>query len=159
MDRKIVAALGIAFAALAIWVGVGPFITAGEIHSAVARNDEASLDQHIDFPAVRDSLKNQLFGLVDDRGAPDQSGGGFGDAIKNLMGGAVDVMLTPHGVLLLLQHKTALGNPSSGGPQDSPPATSSAPSPSRRKPVIHYRFASLDRFVVTVADDQYPDIP
>src|SRR5437879_486733 len=119
MIKKLAVAVAVAVAALAAWVAVGPFVTAKAIRTAVASNDEAQLDLNIDFPSVRDSLKSQLYGAVDDRGPPDQSGG-FGNALKNIMGGALDVMLTPHGVLLLLQHKTALGNA---------PADESAPGP------------------------------
>src|SRR6185295_11280360 len=107
--KKIAAAAVAVLAALAAWVAIGPFLTANAIRTAVARNDEAQLDLNIDFPSVRDSLKSQLYGLVDDQGAPDSSGG-FGNAIKSIMGGVLDVTLTPHGLLLLLQHKTALGN-------------------------------------------------
>jgi hypothetical protein len=155
MTRRVALAVIVVAAALAIWIALGPFLAANAIRSAVARNDEAELDQHIDFPAVRDSLKSQMYGLVDDRGPPDE-GGGIGNALKSLVGGAMDVMLTPHGVLLLLRHRTALGDADTGAQPANPPAQDAAP---RRKPVLHYRYASPNRFVVTVADPDYPDVP
>jgi hypothetical protein len=95
--------------------------------------------------------------MVDDRGPPDGKGG-FGDALKSIVSGAMDVMLTPHGVLLLLQHRTALGNAKESAGPAAPPGGPPDPAP-RRKPVIHYRFASPSRFVVTVADPDFPDVP
>src|SRR5581483_8625372 len=93
------------------------------------------------------------YGAIGDNGPPDQSGG-IGNALKSIVSGAMDVMLTPHGVLLLLRHRTALGDaekaPASNAPAEDAP---------RRKPIVHYRYASPSRFVVTVADADYPDLP
>jgi hypothetical protein len=152
-----IAVVGVAVL-LAGWIAMGPFLAASAIRTAVARNDEAELDQHIDFPAVRNSLKSQIYGAIDDRGPPDDSGG-IGNALKSIVSGAMDVMLTPHGVLLLLRHRTALGH---AAPDETSAGSASPPSQDaqpQRKPVIHYRFASPNRFVVTVADADYPDVP
>lgn len=155
--KKTVAIGVIAVAAvIAIWIAIGPFLTANAIRTAVARNDEAELDQHIDFPAVRDSLKSQVYGAIDDNGPPDQNGG-IGNALKSIVSGAMDVMLTPHGVLLLLRHRTALGDAESTAPASGPPPAPEATP--RRKPIVHYRYASPNRFVFTVADADYPDLP
>lgn len=156
MLRKLLSASTLVVLALAAWIAVGPFLAAREIRTAVIRNDEASLDRRIDFPAVRESLKGQLYGLVDDSGPPQAGSGSFGDALKSLMGGAVDVFLTPRGVLELLRRKTALAQNSGDGDSSPAPADSGS---SRRKPVIHYRFASPNRFEVEVADADYPEAP
>jgi len=157
MKRAAAIVFVVAVVAFAGWIAVGPFLAANAIRSAVARNDEAELDQHIDFPAVRDSLKSQIYGAIDDRGPPDGNGG-FGNTLKSIVSGAMDVMLTPHGVLLLLRHRTALGDE----PAETHPAAPTPPpqedSP-RRKPVVHYHFDSVNRFVVTVADPDIPDAP
>lgn len=159
MQSRIVASISVAAALLVAWVAVGPFVAAHAIRDAVIRNDVVALDEHIDFPAVRDSLKGQLFGLVDPQGAPgaENNGSGFANALKMVVGTALDVMLTPQGVLELLRHKTALGQDSHNDGGESSQQNSS--SPARRKPVIHYGFVSPNRFDVTVADAEVPDLP
>jgi hypothetical protein len=159
MQRRIIASLFIAAVLLLAWIAAGPFMAAREIRNAVIDNDVVALDEHIDFPAVRDSLKGQLFGLVDGPGATNSSnnesgGSGFGNALKALMGTALDVALTPQMVLELLRHKTALGQDR----HDDAPAQPNSSAP-RRKPVIHYGFVSPNRFNVTVADMDAPDFP
>jgi len=156
--KKTAAVVVIAVAtAIACWIAIGPILTAHAIRTAVARNDEAELDQNIDFPAVRESLKSQVYGAIGDNGPPDQSGG-IGNALKSIVSGAMDVMLTPHGVLLLLRHRTALGDAQPAS-DSAPPAQAAPDAQPRRKPIVHYRYASPNRFVVTVADADAPDLP
>src|SRR2546430_811620 len=111
MQNRIVIGVSIAAALFAAWIAAGPFVAAHAIRDAVIRNDVVALDEHIDFPAVRDSLKGQLFGLVDPQGTPsaENNGGGFGNALKMVVGSALDMLLTPQGVLELLRRRTALG--------------------------------------------------
>lgn len=161
MPRRIAAGICVFTGLLAAWIGAGPFVAARQIRAAVIAGDAMALDQRIDFPAVRDSLKGQLYGLVEPPQAPGAANptgsSGFGGAIKAFMGTALDVLLTPQGVLELLRHKTALaqGAAADGGA----PAAPDESEPPQGKPMLHYRFVSTDRFEVTVAEADAPDAP
>src|SRR5687768_15343922 len=50
----------LAFAAMIAWVGAGPFRTMDAIGRAVERGDTAELSRHVDFPAVRASIRAQF---------------------------------------------------------------------------------------------------
>ena len=43
------------------WIAAGPYLTINAIRSAVQEQDAAKLSQHIDFPALRTSLKQQAY--------------------------------------------------------------------------------------------------
>src|SRR5690606_42068272 len=51
---------GLFAALLLVHVATGPYRTLAAIHAAVANDDARSLARHVDFPAVRASLSDQL---------------------------------------------------------------------------------------------------
>jgi len=52
-------ALAFAAGALAIYVVTAPYITVHQIGDAAKRQDGEALSEHIDFPSVRQSFKDQ----------------------------------------------------------------------------------------------------
>jgi hypothetical protein len=139
MKNKLFALAWSALLILAAWIAAGPFVASYQIRTAVQQRDAQSLGDHVDFPAVRDSLNDQvatLFGGSSSDGTQD-SGGGFANFARVLVGSALQVMVTPQGVLELLRRRTALAD---GAPQTSGGTPDSAPSPSdgapKLKPVI-----------------------
>src|SRR5690606_17416914 len=98
---------GLFAALLLVHVATGPYRTLAAIHAAVANDDARSLARHVDFPAVRASLKDQLRDRLARR-----YGGGANEGTLGLLAmgaagfavdGAVEVMVTPIGLAALMQ--------------------------------------------------------
>ncbi|MGK9518003.1 DUF2939 domain-containing protein, partial [Salmonella enterica subsp. enterica] len=58
--KKVLVLLLIALLALAGYVAAGPFLAIRGIRAALERRDVAALDEHVDFAAVRASLRAQI---------------------------------------------------------------------------------------------------
>jgi hypothetical protein len=56
--------LGIAFC---VWMYFTPHLTVRSMRLAAARGDAEALAAHVDFPALRESVKSQLADVMDER--------------------------------------------------------------------------------------------
>ncbi|WP_460901810.1 DUF2939 domain-containing protein [Paraburkholderia jirisanensis] len=109
----IVAALAFAYAS--------PYIALERLKRAADARDAQTVNQYVDFPALRDSLKQQLVGLLQRR----LEGSGHGNPLAAIgamigvavIGPLVDAYATPDGVAALLN-----GMPPRGEPGERPPA-------------------------------------
>lgn len=133
------------------YVIAGPYITVYQMKSAAEHYNGEALSEHIDFPAVRQSLKDQ-FNLMlaqkmtEDEEIKDNPFAAMGAAFAGMMvDKMVDAYVTPAAITLLMAGKKPEGavNEGSGDGNDS-----------LRKPFADasMSYASLDRFVVTVKD-------
>ena len=115
----LIAALGFAYAS--------PYIALNNLKRAADARDAQTVNQYVDFPALRESLKQQVTGLLTRR--LDSHGNGnplaaIGAMIGvALIGPLVDAYATPDGVAALLN-----GMPPRGEPGERPPAAT-APAP------------------------------
>lgn len=140
-------------AALLVWTASGPWRAMAGIHRAVQAGDAAALARHVDFPALRASLKPQVQDrIVRAAGQDAQSGrfAAFGLTVAaGLAGGLVDAMVTPVGLGAVMEGRKVwdrIGNvppPSSGTPAMGP-----APAPGPR-----LRFESTSRASAIVSLD------
>lgn len=64
-------ALGIAAGLFAIYVAAAPYITVYQMKSAAEDHDGEALSVHIEFPSVRQSLKDQMNAMFSKRMAED----------------------------------------------------------------------------------------
>ncbi|RDK03705.1 DUF2939 domain-containing protein [Paraburkholderia lacunae] len=109
----VVAALGFGYAS--------PYIALNNLKRAADARDAETVNQYVDFPALRESLKQQVTGLLTHR--LDSHGNGnplaaIGAMIGvALIGPLVDAYATPDGVAALLN-----GMPPRGEPGERPPA-------------------------------------
>jgi len=109
----IVATLAFAYAS--------PYIALERLKRAADARDAQTVNQYVDFPALRDSLKQQLVGLLERR----LEGSGHGNPLAAIgamigvavIGPLVDAYATPDGVAALLN-----GIPPRGEPGERPPA-------------------------------------
>jgi hypothetical protein len=117
----VIAALGFAYAS--------PYIALNNLKRAADARDAQTVNQYVDFPALRESLKQQVAGLLTRR--LDAHGNGnplaaIGAMIGvALIGPLVDAYATPDGVAALLN-----GMPPRGDPGERPPAPPAANNPS-----------------------------
>ncbi|WNC88321.1 DUF2939 domain-containing protein [Paraburkholderia sp. FT54] len=116
----VIAALGFAYAS--------PYIALNNLKRAADARDAQTVNQYVDFPALRESLKQQVAGLLTRR--LDAHGNGnplaaIGAMIGvALIGPLVDAYATPDGVAALLN-----GMPPRGDPGERPPAPPAANNP------------------------------
>jgi hypothetical protein len=148
----LVAALGFVYAS--------PYIALDRVKRAADARDAQTVNEYVDFPALRASLKDQIVALLTRRIDVQRSGNPL--AIIGAMIGAalvgplVDSYATPDGVAAILN-----GIPPRGKPGERPPAPrqadahapmpASAPAPdaSRQPPQTTAGYRGINTFVVT----------
>jgi hypothetical protein len=150
----VIAVLGFAYAS--------PYLALNNLKRAADARDTQTVNQYVDFPALRDSLKQQIVGMLTRRLDADNDSklATIGAMIGvTLIGPLVDAYATPDGVAALLN-----GMPPHGDPGERPPeapataaqapaspaagdATNHAAPAQTRQTTAGYR--SLNEFVVT----------
>ncbi len=105
-----------------------PYIALNTLKRAADARDAQTVNQYVDFPALRESLKQQVAGLLTRRLGEHGNGNplaAIGAMIGvALIGPLVDAYATPDGVAALLN-----GMPPRGDPGERPPAPPTANSP------------------------------
>ena len=142
-----------ALLALLAWAGSGPWRAIEGIRQAVKTEDARALARHVDFPALRASLKPQVQDrLVRAAGVDAQSGpfAAFGLAVASgISAGLVDAMVTPAGLGALMEGRK-VWNRVGGIPPPTRSDTSAQPEPI---PAARLRFESVSRATATVTMD------
>jgi hypothetical protein len=114
----VIAALGFAYAT--------PYIALNNLKRAADARDAQTVNQYVDFPALRESLKEQVAGLLTRRLGAHSNGNplaAIGAMIGvALIGPLVDAYATPDGVAALLN-----GMPPRGDPGERPPVANTPP--------------------------------
>ena len=143
-----------AIVALASYVAAGPYLALHGIRTALAEQDTARLERHVDFPALRVNLRAQVEDHLARRAGPGVSSNLFGAAALSLanqvLGRGVDTLVTPMGIAAVLQEratwKRAVGE-TVGGDTYAPAV------PAEPLKQAEHRYESLSRFTATVQDD------
>jgi hypothetical protein len=126
----VIAALGFFYAS--------PYMALNTLKRAADARDVQTVNEYVDFPALRESLKQQVTGLLTRRLDVQGNGNPFA-AIGAMIGVAligplVDAYATPDGVAALLNGMPPRGNPGErppvpAGANNPPAATAPAPEP------------------------------
>lgn len=141
-------------AALLAWTASGPWRAMAGIHQAVQAGDVAALARHVDFPALRASLKPQVQDRIVRAAGQDAQAGRFAafglTVATGLAGGLVDAMVTPVGLGAIIEGRKVwdrVGNvpPASAGN----PAVRPGPTPAPR---LRLESASRASAVVVLED-------
>jgi len=143
---KVLAVVGVL---VAIYLVAAPYITVLQIQSAAERNDGEALSEHIDFPSVRQSIKDQMNAVIlkemsEDKKVKKDAFAELGAAFAGVMiDRLVDSYVTPAGITQLMAGE----NPTLEG--DKPDSKSG------RKPLSEASrsYESLSKFVVRVKGD------
>lgn len=150
--RKGKLALGIGAGLFAFYVVAAPYITVHQMKSAAENHDGEALSEHIEFPSVRQSLKDQMNAMFAKKMAEDEGMKGnpfaaLGAAFAGVMvDQVVDAYVTPAGITQLMAGE----KPKPGTDQASDGSGSS-----NSKPLANasMSYESLDKFVVRVKGD------
>jgi len=139
---------------LGAYVAAGPYLTMRGIQQALAVQDTRKLERHVDFPAVRVSVKAQLEDAMARRAGSDLQSNLLGAIAmgvgRSLMAASVDTMVTPMGIGALLQGRK-MWKQSMGQTVDGDTFGPAVPADPLATAVHHYESSS--RFTATVLDE------
>lgn len=157
-------ALPVAVLALLLgYVAAGPYLAIRGIHASLQARDTGRLERYVDFPVLRSNVQAQLEDRMA-RASGGLGGGLLGDFARGvaaqLGGAAVQTMVTPQGIAMLLEGRSLtkrVTDPFSA--PEPPPAEGSAPAPQGYRPLdkADTRFESASRFVATTQDSDGRD--
>ena len=134
-----------------------PVFAVRGIIGAAKAGDEAALSQRVDFPAFRDSLKDELNARLvaemrADPRARDSALGGLSLMLAPaLVSGAVDALVTPRTIVAMVETAEA---PDPMDREPEPPASGRDRDIQR-----NYGYRGLNSFAVTLTDPDRPDEP
>lgn len=151
--RKLLIALA---AMLLIYVAAAPYITVHQIASAAEDKDGEAMAEHIDFPSVRQSLKDQMNAMMmKETSSPEMQDNPFaalGVAFAGvLVDKMVDAYITPAGITQLMKGEKPA--PASGGSSDTESGQKKEPFED-----ASMSYESFSKFAVTVRDDPENEI-
>lgn len=134
------------------YFAAGPFLTVNAIRDAVQAQNMRQLSRHVDFPALRRSLKLQMDDYLVRRAGPEVQSNAFGAIAlriaSGMAGGTVDAMVTPAGLAAMMNGRNVWQRASGGGAR-----TGAGTPPTDPLQDACYRFESPSRFTATVLDD------
>lgn len=149
--------LGLLVLAGVVFFALSPVFAAQGLIKAAKAGNVAELERRVDFPALRTSLKDELGDelaarLRDDPRVKRSGLGGLGLALAPmLLSGAIDTVVTPQGVAMMVRTGEA-PRPDASAP---PPETA----PSEKSAEIHqsWGYRDLNTFAVTLTRRDAPD--
>ena len=152
--KKWIALIVVVLLALGSYVVAGPYLAINGIRTALAEQDTGRLERHVDFPALRVSIKAQMQDKLARRTGEMQSNlaGAFALSIaNNFVGSGVDAMVTPLGIGALLQGRS-LWKKTVGETVDGDSYGKAVPLDPLKQAVRRYE--SPSRFTATVLDEE-----
>jgi Protein of unknown function (DUF2939) len=144
------------FIAAGAWFYLAPYGVLRDMQAAAHAKDAGKLASHINFPAVKDSVKTSL-GAKFSNSAKDSNNplAALGAALaSSIINPLVDALVTPDTVALMLTRGEKPKKTDGPAPGPAPqPAPGGDPAPNAQSPKeteTHASYESFDRFVVTV---------
>ena len=102
------AGLSLALVAAGGWWFSSPSWTLKAMREAAAAHDERALSAHVDYPALRESLKDNVMRRITTDGRGAEGLGAIGAQVANAIAGPlIDAAVTPHGVEAMFRVETA----------------------------------------------------
>lgn len=150
--RKVALAIGIALVAVTGYVAAGPYLTISEIKEGVVEQDSEKLSKNIEFPLLRQNLKDQINAVVMESAVTEMEDNPFAALAVGLatkMSDAfVDAFVTPAGLAAAMkgERPQQAGGATAGG--------EAAPSEEDLFRNARYSFDSPSQFSVWVPDEQ-----
>jgi hypothetical protein len=102
MHRFVKFLLAAALLALCVWAWFAPHLTVHAMRKAAERGDAEALSSHVDFPALRESVRAQLAARVSDRLGGGNAWSRLGaDFATTLASPAIDAMVSPEALAMI----------------------------------------------------------
>ena len=138
----------------AIYLYASPYIALYNIKNAAEQKDADKLSGYIDFPSVKQSMKDQVKAAMVEELASSKEQDGF-EALGTMLAAAmidplIDGLVTPDGVALMLQGQKLDFDLNNDTPEDKPKA---------KNEDVDYKagYLSFNRFKVQIIDANDPD--
>jgi hypothetical protein len=138
----------------AIYLYASPYLVLNNIKNAAEQGDADKLSGYIDFPSVKQSMKDQVKAVMVKELASIKEQDGF-EALGTMLGAAmidplIDGLVTPDGVALMLQGQKLDFDLNNDTPEDKPKA---------KNEDIDYKagYLSFNRFKVQIIDANDPN--
>ena len=138
----------------AIYLYASPYLVLNNIKNAAEQGDADKLSGYIDFPSVKQSMKDQVKAVMVKELASSKGQDGF-EALGTMLGAAmidplIDGLVTPDGVALMLQGQKLDFDLNNDTPEDKPKS---------KNEDIDYKagYLSFNRFKVQVIDADDPN--
>ena len=138
----------------AIYLYASPYLVLNNIKNAAEQGDADKLSGYIDFPSVKQSMKDQVKAAMVKELASSKEQDGF-EALGTMLGAAmidplIDGLVTPDGVALMLQGQKLDFDLNNDTPEDKPKA---------KNEDIDYKagYLSFNRFKVQIIDANDPN--
>jgi hypothetical protein len=150
MRRWTIVLLGVA----ALYFVLSPFLTVYQMRSAAEQRDGETLAEHIEFPSVRQDLKDQLNLALGMSMAEEVEDNPFA-VLGGLLGGViidkvVDAYVTPAGITQLMKGEV---------PEEASTGDGSTSEPHERPfEGARYRYDAWDKFSVTMTDEDDDEV-
>jgi hypothetical protein len=152
--KKWIALAVVLLLALGSYVAAGPYLAIHGIRTALAEQDTGKLEKHVDFPALRVSLKAQAEDALARRAGTGIQSSFFGaiamSVANNMLGAGVDTMVTPLGIGALLQGRS-MWKQSVGDTVDGDTYGKAVPADPLKTATHHYE--SPSRFTATIQNE------
>lgn len=150
-----------AIAILVAYYGYSPYLTVHAMKNAGENRDGEALAEHIDFPSVRQSIKEQvnvkLLQMVNDESNENPIGAlgvAFGGMLVDKL---VDAYVTPAGLIQMMEGDTPEDVVADGITSDVTGRDADDKDPGKPFENAYYTYESLDKFTATVEDDASGD--
>jgi|HigsolmetaAR201D_1030396.scaffolds.fasta_scaffold47403_1 hypothetical protein len=152
MSRSIKATIAGALLLLVGWYAASPYITLHQMRSAAENKNAEELSKHIDFPAVKESLKASFSAkmVAEAAKSPDDNpfaGAGAALAIA-MIGPMIDALITPQTIAMMMQGEKPTV-------QQADTTTLSTPS---KEPNVSSGYTGLNTFEVDISDKDDPSV-
>ena len=153
MNRKLIIRLGgAAVAAFVLAYAASPLLAARSLVQAAKAGDAQALERQVDFPAFRQSLKDELNArmMAEMRKDPRLAGlSGLGMMLApTVVGGAVDAFVTPQAISTMVREGQA--------PKPEFKRQADAPRSEDKRVRQSWGYRDLDTFAVTLTRDDQP---
>lgn len=129
-----------------------PYIALYSIHRAVERNDAEAVSRFVDFPVLRENIREKVLAHMAEA-VPQQPGGGALGGLSQMLATTaanqmVDRMVSPAGVMLLMEGAGSLKQIPQLQPLPQPPqvagGAATTPAPQSTDPVAQARSRARD---------------
>ena len=152
--KKWIAIVLVLLLALLGYLAAGPYLAIRGINASLRDRDFDQLERHVDFPRLRANMRGQIESRLTES-AGELGGAAFGGAARELVGQisgrAVNAMVTPAGIAILLEGRS-FARRVSGATDAAPSPDAQTPEPSAGYQPLKdatTRFESPTRFTAT----------
>jgi hypothetical protein len=134
------------------YVAAGPFLAIRGIQASLQDRDLGRLERHVDFETLRGNLRGQVESRLA-KAAEGIGGGTFAGAAREFVGQisghAVDAMVSPTGIAVLLEGRSLSRRITGGADAGAPPTDPGQPAAFQPLSQAETRFESPTRFTAT----------